>query len=168
MAMELVENNKHHKQLVMKRITQVIVIILMAGALFDQNAERPNTLVFESNFILSASISYDRILNLSEKVDFYAGADYWMGIGFGEDSHWVSPEVGGVFFGPKHNLETGNFYAFRFSPDADDWESEDSSFVMNTAYRLETKKGIIFKLTANILPGIDPIFIPTIGVGYAF
>jgi hypothetical protein len=130
-----------------------------------QNSMKKNSLALESNFIMTLSASYDRIIPLKEKTVLMIGADYSMGIGFGYGSHWIIPEANLQFFGPKHFLETGVQYAFGL--DEND-EEANSSPGIKIAYRLQGKKGFYFRATAGFLFLIDPVFIPAVGIGYSF
>jgi len=88
-----------------------------------------------------------------------------MGVGFGKGSHWLSPEVNLLSFGPRHYLETGAQYAFDIKQND---ENNESSPGLRFAYRLQGDKGLTLRVTANIFFSIDPMFIPTIGLGYTF
>ena len=93
------------------------------------------------------------------------GGEYFMGIGFGHGSHWMVPKINLLSFGPRHFLEMGALYAFGITKENEDNENSPG---LRLAYRLQGNKGITFRATANIFFNIDPVLIPTIGIGYSF
>ncbi len=153
----------------MRAFILILVCLFFANVLIGQNNFRQNAIVVESNFILSLSFSYDRVVPVGEKMAITLGSDYLMGVGFGYGSHWLAPEAGLIFFGPTHFLETGVMYAFQIGADgsADEEDSENSPG-LRLAYRYQTKKGLTLRATANFFFNIDPVFIPALGVGYSF
>jgi len=152
----------------MKSIVLILLSFFISVFVFAQNFEQENTLMVETNFIMTLSFSYDRVIDAEENVAFMVGVDYVMGVGFGFGSHWIVPEVNLVSFGPNHFLETGIIYAIGIPFVDDEPEYRVSSAGMRIAYRYQTNKGFILRATGNIYFNIDPIFVPAIGVGYAF
>ncbi len=150
----------------MRTLILIFTFILVANASNAQSFEKRNSIIAETNFILSLSISYDRIVPLGEKTALLFGGDYMMGVGFGNGSHWLAPEISLLSFGPKHFVETGVLYVFSLTPDPE--ENENQSPGLRLAYRFQAKKGLTFRATANAIFNIDPIFMPTIGLGYSF
>lgn len=139
--------------------------LFFANVLFSQNSFRNNSFIVESNFIATLSLSYDRIVPVKEKIAVTFGGDSIMGVGFGYGSHWIAPEAGLLFFGPKHFLETGVMYAFEMGSDG---EYTENSPGLRIAYRFQSKKGLILRATANLFFNIDPVFVPAFGAGYSF
>jgi len=150
----------------MKR-TLILFIACLAGAVSSnaQNHNFQNSVIVESNFIISLSVSYDRIVPAGDKTAIILEGEYIMGIGFGHGSHWLVPEIGLLSFGPRHFLESGVEYAFGISQ-GDDFN--ESSPGIRLAYRFQGNHGITFRATANAFFNIDPVLIPTIGIGYSF
>ena len=150
----------------MRTLILILTFLFVANVLNAQNFEKRNSIMVETNLILSLSISYDRIIPLREKTALMFGSDYLMGIGFGHGSHWLAPEISLLSFGPRHFVETGVLYVFNFNPDPE--SNENQSPGLRLAYRFQGKKGLTFRATANAIFNFDPIFIPTIGLGYSF
>ncbi|KAA3631926.1 MAG: hypothetical protein DWQ02_15600 [Bacteroidetes bacterium] len=149
----------------MRAFIFIFLCLFFVNVLVGQNSLRPNTIIVESNFIATLSFSYDRHVPVKEKIGVSFGGDYLMGVGFGHGSHWLAPEAGLLFFGPKHFLETGVMYAFEMGSEG---ESKENSPGLRFAYRFQSNKGSILRATANIFFDIDPIFVPAFGVGYNF
>jgi len=150
----------------MKTLILFITGLLVANSSLAQNFEKRNTILLETNLILSLSISYDRIVPTGEKTALMFGGDYLMGIGFGYGSHWLAPEMSLLSFGSKHFLETGVMFVISLNPDPD--YNENYSPGIRFAYRIQGKKGFTFRATTNFIFNIDPVFIPSIGFGYSF
>jgi len=157
----------------MKTFIKTLVLLFVFSSIFSQKEGTKNTVIVESNFILSLSFSYDREIPIKEKMALMVGADYVMGVGFGYGSHFVAPEVNLLLLGPRHHMEIGALYILNiFSPeDGNDSSSdydEDSSPGARIAYRFQSRNGICFRLNIGVFPNIDPLIFPAIGVGYAF
>lgn len=150
----------------MRTLVLIFLLQLVCDFIFAQNLEKRNTIMVETNLIISISASYDRIVSLGEKTALMYGGDYLMGIGFGYGSQWLAPELSLLSFGPKHFLETGVLYVFTLKPDPE--YNEDNSPGIRLAYRFQAKNGLTFRATANAIFNIDPIFMPSIGLGYSF
>lgn len=140
---------------------------------FNSNGQdeiKKNSIMVESNFIMMTSVSYDRYVPLKERTAIILGGEYIMGTGFGWGTHWIVPEIGILAFGPKHFLEASAEFAFDVTPSNEDIEmyGRENSPGVRLAYRLQTHSGFSFRVTANSYFNIDPIFVPTIGVGFAF
>ena len=149
----------------MRFLLLTLALLVIADISSAQSFDKRNSLLVESNFIMSLSISYDRIIPIGNKTALMFGGDYLMGIGFGQGSHWLSPEVGLLSFGPKHFLDTGVMYVLDIKQDGEDKESSPG---LRLSYRLQGNKGLTLRANANFYFNIDPIFIPTIGLGYTF
>ena len=149
----------------MRTLLLIFVFLFVVNASNAQNTDKRNSIFVESNIIASLSLSYDRIVPVGEKIAIMFGGDYFMGIGFGQGSHWLVPEIDLLSFGPRHFLETGVQYAFGIPQDSEDSESSPG---LRLAYRLQGNKGITFRATANVFFNMDPVLIPTIGIGYSF
>ena len=147
----------------MRTLILFFTFLFVTTASYAQNFDRRNTIMVESSFIATLSISYDRIVPIGQKTAIMFGGDYIMGVGFGTGSHWLTPEISLTAFGPRHFLETGAQYLFELKYDDD----PENSPGLRLAYRLQGKKGITFRATANFMFNIDPVFIPTIGIGYS-
>ncbi len=147
--------------------TQILFFasLFVANASYAQNFDRRNSIMMESNFIASLSLSYDRILPMGEKTAIMFGGDYIMGVGFGTGSHWLTPEISLIAFGPRHFLETGAQYLFEVGQHDGDPENSPG---LRLAYRFQGNKGITLRATVNIFFNIDPLVVPTIGMGYSF
>lgn len=147
-----------------RKPAQILLLIGVLGlsnpAYTQENTPR-NSIMIESNIIAVTSLSYDRIVPLKEYAALLFGGSYLMGTGFGHGSHWLGVKSGVLAFGPKHFLETGIQYVFALTDD-------DSSFGVQLAYRFVSKKGLSFRAATNLLFNFDPIFIPTLGIGYTF
>lgn len=152
----------------MKNLIALLFAALAAFSATAQNFEKKNSIIAETNVIASLSFSYDRIFPVSEKVAFMPGCDFMLGVGFGEGSQWLAPEANLMFFGPKHFLETGIMYALALGSEDSEEDSEGSSPGVRIAYRIQWTKGFTFRASANVFFNIDPVFLPEIGIGYAF
>lgn len=149
----------------MRTLIFILGCLFFGNTLTGQNSFPRNSIIVESNFIATLAFSYDRAIPVNEKMAFSFGSDYIMGVGFGYGSHWLAPEAGLLFFGPKHFLETGVMYAFEIDPEGEDAENSPA---LRVAYRLQGKKGLTLRATANVFFDIDPVFVPAIGLGYVF
>jgi len=131
---------------------------------------RKNSIMVETNLIMMGSVSYDRYVPINEKTALIFGGEYILGMGFGWGAHWLVPEVGVLAFGPKHFLEAGIQYGFDISPYNEDVEiyGREHSLGARLAYRFQTNGGFNIRATANGYFSIDPIFFPTLGIGYSF
>jgi len=154
----------------MRRIYLLISFVLITLNLFGQDSIKKNSIMVETNGIMMTSLSYDRYVHFNEKAAIIFGGEYIMGTGFGWGAHWLVPEVGILAFGPKHFLETGIQYAFDISEYNEDVEiyGREHSFGVRLAYRYQTNAGFNVRVTANGYFTVDPIFIPTLGIGYSF
>ena len=151
----------------MKRLILILIVFIASNTLNAQNFQKRNSLVVETNLIATLSFSYDRIIPIEEKTAFMIGGSYKLGVGFGGGSHWLAPELGFLFLGPKHYLETGLQYVFDVV-EGDEEEDSNSSPCIRIAYRLQGSKGFTFRASANFLFDFDPFFLPEIGIGYTF
>lgn len=93
-----------------------------------------------------------------------------MGTGFGWGSHWIVPEFGARFFGPKHFMESSLQYAIDITPSNEDiaMYGREHSPGVRLAYRYQTIGGFNMRVALNTYFAIDPIIAPTVGVGYSF
>lgn len=151
----------------MKRLFVVMLILFAANAIYAQNFEMRNSIIVESNLIMTLSASYDRIMPIKEKLAVTVGGDYIMGVGFGYGAHWIEPEANLLLFGPRHFLEAGIIYAFNLIS-GDEEADSNSSPGFRFAYKIQGKKGFTLRASANFLFDIDPVFVPEVGVGYSF
>ena len=154
------------KSTVMRKLIIALGLLFIVDALSAQDLTRRNTVMVESNFIMSLSLSYDRVVPVNEKMSLMVGADYVMGVGFGYGSHWVAPEMDLLLFGPRNFLETGVQYYYSINPDSE--AESNSSPALRIAYRFQGDNRWTLRSTANFIFEIDPIFIPSIGIGYSF
>ncbi|MFA8437268.1 MAG: hypothetical protein ACEPOZ_22400 [Marinifilaceae bacterium] len=142
------------------------VLILFLGFLCTisllsaQNTTPRNSIVVESNLIATSSIFYNRMVPINEKAVVAFGGGYIMGVGFGHGSDWLKFETSLLSYGPRHFLETGAQYIYGLN--------DDSSPGLKLGYRFMGKKGLTFAITANVLFTIDPVVLPTVGIGYSF
>lgn len=145
--------------------------MIWVQALVAQEARPLNSIIVETNVIGTAHLSYDRIIPWTERVSLAAGAEYWLGIGFGWGAHWIVPNFKALFFGPKHFLELGGLFAFDISgqedKESENWDPDQGPGV-KLAYRYQTKGGFIIRASANFVYGIDPPVVPAVGIGFAF
>lgn len=155
----------------MKLISILFASLTLSYSAWSQDELPRNTIMVESNFILMGVISYDRITPVSNKASIMFGGDYIMGLGFGYGSHWIAPEFGGMFFGPKHFMESGIQLVINVDKQELDQPDEMEARIspgIRLAYRYQAFNGLTLRATANAVFLIDPIFIPTIGIGYSF
>ncbi len=144
----------------MRTFIIIIGFLIIANALYAQDEKKKNSVIIETNLLASTSVSYNRIIPLKEKTSATIGGSYIMGTGFGYGSNWIAGEAGGLFFGPKHFLDTALLLVVGID--------DDSSPGIRVAYRLLGEKGFTFRASANFYMNIDPIFVPSIGIGYTF
>jgi hypothetical protein len=126
--------------------------------------------MIESNVVFMTSVSYDYYEPINKRSALIFGGEYIMGTGFGSGMHWIVPEIGILSYGPKHFLETSFQFAMDITPTNEDNEEygPQHSIGARIAYKLQSKGGFNFRVNSNIYFGIDPIFFPTLGLGYSF
>lgn len=144
----------------MKKLLAFLFFAGLGIGALAQNETQRNSIVVETNFIMMSQLSYDHFIPLKDNLSLMAGGGYIMGTGFGYGSHWVNVEAGVHAFGPRHFLEAGVQFISGIN--------DDSSGGLKVAYRFQGKKGLTFKVTANAIFNIDPIFVPVFGIGYSF
>lgn len=144
----------------MRNLFLVVGFLCIVNFLNAQDTAPRNSIIVESNFIAFSSVTYDRIIPIKEKVAVLLEGGYIMGTGFGYGSHWLKVETSLLSFGPRNFLETGVQFVYGIN--------DDSSPGLKIAYRFQGSNGITLRVAANILFNLDPVFMPTIGIGYSF
>lgn len=119
-----------------------------------------NSIILQSNFIAMTSLSYDRIIPLSNQVVLDIGGGIIVGTGFGYGSNGLLLEGGFLFFGPKSFMETGFVMATGFD--------SNPSAGIKLAYRYVMNFGMILRFNSYFLINSDPWLMPNIGIGYTF
>lgn len=157
----------------MKKIILFVVLIIISSSTINAQEiqkHRKNSIMLESNVIGMTSISYDRYIRLPENLSLILGAEYAMGTGFGWGTHWVVPEIGILAFGPRHFLESGLEFCIDISPYDEVVEEygRNHSPGIRIAYKYQTEYGICFRVCSNFYFMMDPIIVPTVGLGIAF
>lgn len=132
-------------------------------------SDRLNSIVVESNFIISSNLSYDRFIYLNDGLAVTLGGDYWMGTGFGWGAHFLGPEANLVWGSRRSRLETGVLYVFALGEEncLEDWD-ENHSAGLRLYYRWQGTQGLTFRVGSSVVFGIDPIAFPGIGLGCTF
>ncbi len=148
------------RNIIKRAVFPVFVFMFAMNILNAQDRNPHNSIIVQTNFIAMSAITYDRLLPLNHKMALSVGGGYIMGTGFGYGSHWLRIESGLLSFGPRHYLETGIQYIIGIN--------DDSSPGLKLAYRFRCKNGITFYAATNFLFNIDPVFLPSVGVGYSF
>jgi hypothetical protein len=134
-------------------------MLLLFHTLHGQNSLRKNSIILETNYFFSSSLSYTRIL-VGEKTNFFLSGGYAMGTFFGTQSHWMNIEGGLLLFGPKHFFETGPGLMIGLN---------DITYPgFKVAYRIQGTRGFVFRLAMSLYFPESAYFAPSIGLGYAF
>jgi len=143
----------------MRRLIIILISLLCLQA-FTQDNTRKNSIILQGNIIAMTSLSYDRVIPLSQKINLEVGGGVIIGTGFGYGSNGFLLDSGFLFFGPKSYLETGFIMATGFD--------SDPSLGIKLAYRYVMKIGLILRFNIYFLKNTDPWLMPNIGIGYAF
>ncbi|MCF7824932.1 MAG: hypothetical protein K9N35_12280 [Candidatus Marinimicrobia bacterium] len=153
----------------MRKITLYFTgILCLIQLAISQQTTSGNILKLETNGILTAHLSYDRIFPVNEKSSLMLGADVIMGVGFAYGATGFAPEINVLLFGPKHFLEVGGLMIIDMEDDDPEEGAEISSPGLRTSYRYELPSGLSVGSSLLLLLDIDPPVVPTLYLGYSF
>lgn len=150
----------------MKNLILVLTLLFVADITNAQNTDRLNSFAVESNYVISFSLSYDRIVSKGEIINMMFGGDYIIGTGSYFGSFWLAPEMTMLILGPKHFIEGGLQYALDITFGD---RYTNSTSVMRFGYRFQGHKGMMLRATLNFYDeSIDPMNLLSMGIGYSF